>query len=131
MLVLAAVTKTDTNRDVQWTAGKLIGLRMFRNGDKHFDLDIRQTGGAILLVSNFTVAGETRRGRRPSLDQAAGPEIGRRLFDALVDAVTASGVTVATGTFGADMQVELANDGPVTLIVDSASAHPEPAAPAP
>jgi D-tyrosyl-tRNA(Tyr) deacylase len=80
---------------------------------------VKQAGGSILLVSNFTVAAQTRQGRRPSFDEAADPETGRRLFEQLVEAVRATGVPVQTGEFGADMLVSLANDGPVTVIVDS------------
>ena len=121
LLALVAVHKIDTAADVTWTANKLCTLRIFRGGDKHFDLDVKQVGGAVLLVSNFTVAAQTRQGRRPSFDEAADPESGRRLFDQLVEAVRASGVPVQTGEFGADMLVSLANDGPVTVIVDSRS----------
>ena len=119
MLVLAAVHADDSAEDIEWTANKLVGLRIFRNADRHFDLDIRQVGGGVLLVSNFTVAGQTRKGRRPSLDAAAPPETGAKLFDGLVCAVRSLGVSVATGQFGADMAVTLTNDGPVTFIVDS------------
>jgi len=119
LLVLAAVHETDSPADVQWTAAKLASLRIFRNGDKHFDLDVRQAQGSILLVSNFTVAAATRQGRRPSFDAAASPEKGSALFDALVQAVRAQGVPVETGRFGADMKVVLVNDGPATVIVDS------------
>src|SRR5688500_2890565 len=73
LLVLAALEADDTDADVEWAATKLLGLRIFRNGDKHFDLDVGQAGGGVLLVSNFTVAAETRRGRRPSLEGAAPP----------------------------------------------------------
>ena len=119
LLVLAAVHRTDTPADITWTANKLVGLRIFRNGDKYFDADVKQVGGAILLVSNFTVAANTREGRRPSFIAAAETERGRELFDQLVDAVRALGVPVETGRFGADMLVSLVNDGPVTVIVDS------------
>jgi D-tyrosyl-tRNA(Tyr) deacylase len=121
MLVLAAVEKDDTLADVEWTASKLVALRIFANGDKSFDLDVKQSGGAILLVSNFTVAAETRKGRRPSLDNAASPDKGRELFDQLVAAVQSLGVPVQTGQFGADMQVTLTNDGPVTFLLQSRS----------
>jgi len=119
LMVLAAVEAEDATGDVEWTAAKLAGLRVFRNGEKHFDLDVKQVGGGILLVSNFTVAGETRKGRRPSLDNAASPERGRALFDQLVEALRRQGVLVATGEFGADMRVSLVNDGPVTFLVRS------------
>ena len=119
LLALVAVHKTDAAADVAWTANKLCTLRIFRGGGKHFELDVKQAGGSVLLVSNFTVAAQTRHGRRPSFDEAADPETGRRLFDQLVEAVRAMGVPVQTGEFGADMLVSLANDGPVTVIVDS------------
>jgi D-tyrosyl-tRNA(Tyr) deacylase len=123
MLVLAAVQREDTSADIAWTAAKLAGLRIFRSGEKHFDLDVKQSGGSVLLVSNFTVAANTRYGRRPSLDGAASPEMGQKLFDELVKAVAASGVGVATGQFGADMKVELVNDGPTTFLVNSTEAR--------
>jgi D-tyrosyl-tRNA(Tyr) deacylase len=119
LAALVAVHKTDSAADVTWTANKLSSLRIFRGGDKHFELDVKQVGGSVLLVSNFTVAAQTRQGRRPSFDEAADPETGRRLFDQLVEALRATGVPVQTGEFGADMLVSLANDGPVTVIVDS------------
>jgi D-tyrosyl-tRNA(Tyr) deacylase len=121
LVVLAAVEKDDTPTDVEWMANKLVTLRIFRSteGDKHFDLDVKQAGGSILLVSNFTVVGETKKGRRPSLEAAADPEKGRELFSLLVEAVRKLGVPVATGEFGADMRVTLTNDGPVTFLARS------------
>ena len=119
LVVLAAVEKDDGPADIDWAANKIVSLRIFRNGDKQFDLDVKQAGGSVLLVSNFTVAGETRRGRRPSLDGAASPEKGRELFDLLVSTVKSLGVNVATGEFGADMKVSLTNDGPITFLVRS------------
>jgi D-tyrosyl-tRNA(Tyr) deacylase len=119
LLALVAVTQSDGPERVAWMTRKLTGLRIFRNGDKHFDLDIGQSGGGILLVSNFTVSAATRQGRRPSFDAAADTTTARKWFDALVEAVRATGVPVATGRFGADMKVELVNDGPATFILDS------------
>ena len=119
LVALAAVHAADTEADVAWTAAKLVALRIFRSGDKHFDVDVRQAGGSVLLVSNFTVAAQTRHGRRPSFDDAAPPDKGRELFDALVSAVRAQGVAVEAGVFGADMAVSLVNDGPVTVLIDS------------
>ena len=119
LLVLASVYAGETPDEIAWTASKLVSLRIFRSGDKHFDVDVRDAGGSILLVSNFTVAAATRRGRRPSFDRAAPPEAGRRGFDAFVEAVRKLGLSVATGEFGADMLVSSANDGPATFIVDS------------
>lgn len=123
LVALVAVCGDDTAADVDWTARKLAGLRIFRNGDKHFDLDVSQSGGSMLLVSNFTVAAATRQGRRPSFEAAAEAAKGAELFAALVDAVRALGVRVETGRFRADMRVSLVNEGPVTLIVDSAEAR--------
>ncbi len=119
IVVLTAVEREDAAADMEWTANKLVGLRIFPNADKQYDLDVKQIGGGVLLVSNFTVAADTRNGRRPSLIAAASPEVGRVLFDQLVEAVRKTGVTVATGEFGADMKVSLVNDGPVTLRVES------------
>ena len=119
LLVLASVVHDDTPVDIEWIAQKLVGLRIFRNGEKHFDLDVTQVGGSILLVSNFTVAADTRNGRRPSLLAAAKPELGEILFDHLVASVRNLGVPVATGRFGANMQVHIVNDGPATFIVQS------------
>jgi D-tyrosyl-tRNA(Tyr) deacylase len=125
LVVLASVHADDTEADMVWTANKLVNLRIFTHGDKYFDLDLRQVQGALLLVSNFTVAADTRSGRRPGLSAAAGPEMGRRLFDALVTAARGLGVKVETGRFGADMRVEIENDGPVTFIVDSRESRKE------
>jgi D-tyrosyl-tRNA(Tyr) deacylase len=119
LVVLVSVHADDTDHDIQWTANKLVNLRIFTHGDKFLDLDLRHVQGALLLVSNFTVAAETRSGRRPGLSAAAGPEKARPLFDALVTEARMLGVPVQTGQFGADMRVEIDNDGPVTLIVDS------------
>jgi D-tyrosyl-tRNA(Tyr) deacylase len=119
LVVLAAVHATDAAADVAWTAAKLAGLRVFRSGDKHYDLDVTAAGGSVLLVSNFTVAAETRQGRRPSLDPAAKPDAAKPLFDALVRAVRDHGVPVETGRYQAAMKVSLVNDGPCTFLVDS------------
>ena len=125
MVVLASVEVGDTDAEIAWMAAKLAGLRIFQNGDKYFDLDVKQIGGSILLVSNFTVAAETSKGRRPGLSNAAPPEEGRALFNKLVAAVKEQGARVETGRFGAMMMVEITNDGPATFIVRSERA-PEP-----
>jgi len=124
VVALVAVHADDTTDDVNWMASKLAGLRIFRNGEKHLDYDVQQVAGSMLLVSNFTVAGATRKGRRPSLDAAASPDLANRLFEQLVAAVKRLGVAVATGRFGADMKVSLVNDGPVTFIVNSRENQP-------
>jgi D-tyrosyl-tRNA(Tyr) deacylase len=119
LVALVAVVQGDSDRDAAWLADRLLGLRVFRQGDKHFDISVVQAGGGVLLVSNFTVAADTRRGRRPSFDRACAPDQARALFDDLVGRVAASGVPVATGEFGGDMQLTLTNDGPATFVVDS------------
>jgi D-tyrosyl-tRNA(Tyr) deacylase len=120
MLVLAAVEASDTPADIERSAARLVAMRIFQNGDKNFDLDIKQSGGSILLVSNFTVAADTSSGRRPSLSNAAPPEKARELFDLFVQSVRSHNVTVETGEFAADMQVALINDGPVTFLLRQA-----------
>lgn len=120
LLALTSVVKTDTDRDIDWTAAKLAALRVFRNDQKHFDLDVRESGGSILLVSNFTVAAVCSKGRRPSLDRAADPATAEAMFTKLIYAVRAQQVPVETGKFGGDMRVSLVNDGPATFILDSA-----------
>ena len=119
MLVLLAVETGDTGEQVKWMAQKLATLRIFRRDEKYFDADVLQAGGSMLMVSNFTVAAETRQGRRPSLSAAAEPEVAQKLFDETVEAVRALGVPVATGQFRASMLVSLTNDGPATFIVRS------------
>ncbi len=126
LCVLAAVEKTDTEADVKWMAEKLATIRVFPEGDKNFHLDVRQAGGGILLISNFTVAAVTHLGRRPTLEGAADPEKGKLLFDQLLERVAALGVTVQTGQFRAHMDVSIENDGPITFIVES-SAKSKPA----
>ena len=97
------------------------GHRLFPNGDKDFDVGVADAGGSVLLVSNFTVAARTQKGRRPSFDDAADAGTGLPLFESLVSLLSASGIPVQTGRFGAHMHVSLVNDGPVTVIVDSRS----------
>jgi D-tyrosyl-tRNA(Tyr) deacylase len=115
MLVLASVHATDGDEDIAWTARKLSTLRMFAEADRNFEKDVVQIGGSVLLVSNFTVAAETSKGRRPSLGAAAPPDVGREKFDRLVAAVRALVPNTQTGQFGADMKVSLVNDGPASL----------------
>jgi D-tyrosyl-tRNA(Tyr) deacylase len=119
MLVLAAVERGDTSAEAEWTASKLATLRIFRCCEKHFDVDVKTIGGAVLLVSNFTVAAATRKGRRPSFDPAAEPQDAERIFDDLVRAVRALDITVETGRFRTAMLVSLVNDGPATFVVQT------------
>lgn len=121
LLVLLGVTHTDTSEQARWLAEKVVGLRIFEDEAGKMNRDVTEAGGGVLVVSQFTLYGNAQKGRRPSFIEAAPPEIAIPLYEAFVNAVKALGVPVATGRFGAMMQVELVNDGPVTLIVDSKS----------
>ncbi|HET9887102.1 MAG TPA: D-aminoacyl-tRNA deacylase, partial [bacterium] len=114
LLVLAGVAKGDTEADAEWLGKKIAHLRIFRDGEKKMNRSIVETGGAVLLVSQFTLHGDARKGRRPSFEKAAPPEIAVPLLDALQRTIEGEGVAVQTGKFGAMMNVELVNDGPVT-----------------
>ncbi len=118
-LLLVAVEKQDTEEDLRWCARKVSGLRVFPDDAGKMNRDLQQVGGAVLAVSQFTLVGSVRRGRRPSFEGAAPPEKGRVMFDEFVQALRSDGLEVSTGVFGAHMEVELLNDGPVTLILDS------------
>jgi D-tyrosyl-tRNA(Tyr) deacylase len=119
LLVLLGVAPDDAPEQVRWLADKVVGLRVFADADGKMNLGVADVGGAVLVVSQFTLYGDCSKGRRPSFIGAAPPETAIPLYEAFVAAVKALGVPVATGRFGALMQVELVNDGPVTLIVDS------------
>ncbi len=119
MLVLLGVGKNDTPEDAQSLADKILNLRIFDDPAGRMNLSLLETNGELLCVSQFTLYGDCRKGRRPSYDQAARPEVAGGLYDAFVAAARAGGVTVQTGKFQAMMEVELVNDGPVTLLLDS------------
>jgi D-tyrosyl-tRNA(Tyr) deacylase len=119
LLVLLGVTHGDTPAAAAWLAEKIAGLRIFADDEGKMNRDVIEAGGGMLIVSQFTLYGDCRKGRRPSFVDAAPPAFAIPLYEAFISAVKAQGVPVATGQFGADMQVELTNDGPVTLIVDS------------
>jgi D-tyrosyl-tRNA(Tyr) deacylase len=119
LLVLLGVTHTDTAQDARWLADKVVALRIFNDAGGKMNLGLSDVDGEILVVSQFTLHGDCRKGRRPSFIEAAPPDIAVPLYEAFIDEVKGHGVKTATGRFGAMMQVELVNDGPVTLIVDS------------
>lgn len=119
LLVLAAVQEDDTQTERQWMAQKLANLRIFEDDESRMNRSILDVSGQVLLVSNFTVAGDCRKGRRPSFDKAMRPPQAQLEIDALVKAVSELGVPVFTGVFGAHMHVELINDGPVTIVLES------------
>lgn len=119
LVVLLGVGRTDSDRDVDWMADKVSGLRIFADAAGQMNRSVAEVEGALLVVSQFTLFGDCRRGRRPSYIAAAEPEQARRLYLAVVDRLRRAGYTVETGEFGAMMDVELVNDGPVTLLIDS------------
>ena len=119
LLVLLGVAKADTAEQARWLADKIVSLRIFNDADGKMNLDLAEVNGAVLVVSQFTLYGDCSKGRRPSFIDAAPPEIAIPLYEAFVNAIKAHGIPTATGRFGAMMQVELTNDGPVTLIMDS------------
>ena len=119
MVVLLAAAPADGREQIVWMAEKLCGLRIFPDEDGKMNVSLTDVGGAMLVVSQFTLYGDCRKGRRPSYAGAARPEHANRVYEELIEEVRARGIQVQTGVFGAMMVVELENDGPVTLIVDS------------
>ncbi len=119
LAVLACVEEGDNPAQRAWLADKLVNLRIFPDDAGKMNRSLLDVGGEMLLVSNFTVAGDCRHGRRPGFDRAMKPPRAEDEFDALVESVRGLGVKVHTGVFGADMAVTIVNDGPVTLIVES------------
>ena len=118
LLVLLGVDHGDTEADADWVADKVSGLRIFPDGSGKMNLSLLDTHRALLLVSQFTLYADTRKGRRPSWIDAARPEVASPLVDAVVAALRDLGARVETGRFGADMAVELVNDGPVTIMLE-------------
>ena len=121
ILVLLGVEEGDGERELMWLAEKIVNLRIFPDSDGKMNLSLLDIGGESLVVSQFTLAGNCAKGRRPSFDTAAPPEIANRLYEQFVARVRGMGVPVSTGVFQADMQVGLVNDGPVTFILESPS----------
>ena len=119
LLVLLGVQAPDTERDADYLAAKIVGLRIFNDARGKMNLDVRDVHGAVLVVSQFTLYGDARKGRRPSFVQAAPPEQAEHLYEYFLEATARRAVPIAHGVFGAHMQVHLVNDGPVTLLLDS------------
>jgi D-tyrosyl-tRNA(Tyr) deacylase len=119
VLVLLGITKPDTAADAEFLANKIAGLRVFSDAAGKMNLSLLDTGGAMLAVSQFTLYGDCRKGRRPSFDDAAPAEQARALYEHFIEAARRTGVRVETGIFQAHMAVSLVNDGPVTLIIES------------
>jgi D-tyrosyl-tRNA(Tyr) deacylase len=119
LLVLLGVGREDTEADVNYLAEKIAGLRIFEDSDGKMNLSVTDVGGSVLAVSQFTLYGDVRRGKRPSFDAAADPDTARRLYDLFVERIRAAGLRCETGRFQEMMQVELVNEGPVTILLDS------------
>ncbi|MGA8154332.1 MAG: D-aminoacyl-tRNA deacylase [Terriglobales bacterium] len=122
MLVLLGVSRSDDDAGADYLAEKIAGLRIFEDENGKMNLSIVETGGAVLVVSQFTLYGDVRRGKRPSFDAAAPPEQARRLYEYFVERIRASGIPCQTGRFQQTMEVELVNEGPVTILLDSSKA---------
>jgi D-tyrosyl-tRNA(Tyr) deacylase len=122
LLVLLGVGSGDTRSDADYLAEKTIGLRVFEDRDGKMNLSLSDTGGALLVVSQFTLYGDVRRGKRPSFDAAAPPQLAKELYACFVEKIRAAGLRCETGRFQEMMQVELVNDGPVTILLDSSKA---------
>lgn len=118
-MLLVGITHEDTERDIEWMADKLAGLRIFEDESGKMNSSVQDVGGSILSVSQFTLYGDCRKGRRPNFMAAARPEQAEPLYDLFNERLRTLGLEVATGKFGAMMDVHLINDGPVTLVVDS------------
>jgi D-aminoacyl-tRNA deacylase len=119
LLVLLGVSREDSEEHAHYLADKIIGLRIFEDESGKMNLEVASVAGAILVVSQFTLYGDVRRGKRPSFDAAAPPERARELYECFVHRIRASGLVCETGRFQEMMQVELVNDGPVTILLDS------------
>jgi D-tyrosyl-tRNA(Tyr) deacylase len=122
LLVLLGVAKADTQADADYLAGKVVGLRIFDDQDGKMNLSLAEIRGSLLTVSQFTLYGDVRKGRRPSFDEAAPPQVANELYEYFVRKIREGGFVCETGRFQAMMQVELVNDGPVTILIDSARA---------
>jgi D-aminoacyl-tRNA deacylase len=119
LLVLLGVAKQDTPIDAEYLADKIAGLRIFEDPNGKMNLAVTETLGSVLLISQFTLFGDVRRGKRPSFDDAARPETARELYELVVEKIRRAGISCATGRFQEMMRVELVNDGPVTILIDS------------
>lgn len=119
LLVYLGVEREDEEKDLLYIADKVTGLRIFEDEAGKMNLSVHDIGGQLLVVSQFTLCADTRKGKRPSYNPAAPPELGRRLYESFVETVRDRGFTVATGEFGAVMAVNYTNDGPVTILLDS------------
>lgn len=119
LVILLGITHQDTEKDAQYLANKIVNLRIFEDKSNKFNLSMLDVNGQALIISQFTLYGDCRKGRRPDFTQAASPELAKGLYLKFIEIMKKTGITVAEGEFGAMMLVDIHNDGPVTLIVDS------------
>ncbi|MBR4724037.1 MAG: D-tyrosyl-tRNA(Tyr) deacylase [Clostridia bacterium] len=119
ILVFLGVCDEDTEQDIKWLADKIIGLRIFEDENEKMNFSLADIGGGLLIISQFTLFGNCKKGRRPDFTSAGNPEIAKAMYEKFIDYCQKSFKDVESGIFGADMKVDLENDGPVTLIIDS------------
>nr|WP_300005724.1 D-aminoacyl-tRNA deacylase [Tissierella sp.] len=119
LLVFLGIGKDDSESDLEYMLDKIIGLRIFQDSDEKMNLSLIDIEGEILVVSQFTLYGDVRRGKRPSFSASANPEMGNSFYRKFIDKLKLKGISVQEGIFGADMEVQLINDGPVTILLDS------------
>ena len=119
LVILLGVHRDDKEEDIIFLADKVIGLRIFNDNNGKMNISLQDVKGSVLVISQFTLCGDWRKGRRPSFTKAADPDKGKLLYNGFIDAVRNRGINVETGKFGADMDVSLVNNGPVTFVLDS------------
>ncbi len=119
LVILLGVHRDDKEEDIIFLADKVIGLRVFNDNNGKMNISLQDSEGSVLVISQFTLCGDWRKGRRPSFTKAADPDKGKLLYDGFIDAVRSRGINVETGEFGAAMDVSLVNSGPVTFVLDS------------
>ena len=119
LVILLGVHRDDKEEDIIFLADKVIGLRIFNDNNSKMNISLQDADGSVLVISQFTLCGDWRKGRRPSFTKAADPDKGKLLYDGFIDAVRSRGINVETGEFGAAMDVSLVNSGPVTFVLDS------------
>ena len=119
LLVLLGVTHEDSSKDVDYIIDKVLNLRIFEDENEKMNLSLKDVGGELLVVSQFTLYGDCRKGRRPSFSSAARPEVATKLYEEFIEKAKKEGIVTQTGQFGANMMVDLTNDGPVTILLES------------
>lgn len=119
LLILLGITHNDTLEDIEWLIQKISNLRVFNDREEKMNLSIKDVQGSLLIVSQFTLYASTKKGNRPSFTASANPTIAMPLYETFIEKLKATGIDTLSGVFGADMQIDLVNDGPVTIIIDS------------